>query len=216
MKLTKNTEWILVGVLIVYIAFVQPAPALQNAISTPLGKVVALGAIVYVWKYVSAIVAILLAIALLRCMSMPRVWEMFSGAETSCLCEGEGYTWDATTKKCKNSEGKEGAIKSCVCASGYAWDGGEKGTKQCVPSSGTQPPVPAPESNPIADKIEADVKAMETATNAAPAVSTGPATSSAPMTTPGAATEMAAGATPTAPAAGGVQAGVTSSTPAPV
>ena len=214
MKLSKNTEWILVGVLIVYIAFVQPAPALQNVISTPVGKVLALGAIVYVWKYVSAIVSILLAIAFLRCMSMPRVWEMFSGAETECLCDGEGYTWDSTTKKCTNAEGKEGTIKSCVCASGYAWDGGEKGTKQCVASSGSQPPLPVPEDNPIAEKV----MAMEAAANAAPAVTTAPVTSSAPMTTPGAAAQMAAGATGPAatPSTGGVQPGATttSSTPA--
>ena len=216
MKLSQKTEWILVGVLIVYIAFVQPVPALQNVISTPLGKVVALGAIVYVWKYVSAIVAILLAIAFLRCMSMPRVWEMFSGAETQCLCEGEGYTWDATTKKCKDKDGKEGTVKSCVCASGYAWDGGEKGTKQCVPVSGEEPPVPAPETNPVADNLE-KVAAMETAANAAPAVSTAPATSSAPMTTPGAAAEMAAGAAgPSESSTTGVQPGVPSSTPAPL
>lgn len=216
MKLSQKTEWIVVAVLIGYIAFMRPIPMVQDALATSVGKAVGLVGIVYVWKSVSPIVAILLAIAFVRCISMGRVWEMFSGAETTCLCEGEGYTWDAVTKKCTDKGGKEGAIKSCVCASGYAWDGGPKGTKQCVPSSGTQPPVPAPDANPIGDKLQADVKAMETAANAAPAVSTAPATSSAPMTTPGAAAAMAAGATPMPPAAGGVQPGAPSSTPAMV
>jgi hypothetical protein len=189
MKLSQKTEWIVVGVLIAYIAFFQPLPILREMMATPIGKAVALAGVVYVWKYVSAIVALLLAIAVMRCMSMPRVWEMFSGAETSCLCEGEGFTWDPVTKKCKDNEGKEGTVKSCVCASGYAWDGGEKGTRQCVPVSGEQPPVPAPEGNPVAESI-------------------------GPITTPGAAAEMAASATPSAEPQGGVQPGGTSSTPA--
>lgn len=213
MKLSQKTEWIVVGVLIVYIAFVQPIPAIQDALATSVGKAVALLGIVYVWKYVSAIVAVLLAVAFVRCIAGGRVWEMFSGAETSCTCEGGSeYTWDATTKTCKNKEGKEGAVKTCTCASGYAWDGGEKGTRQCVPVSGTQPPIPAPASNPVAEAI-----ASSTTAAAAPAVSTGPVTSSAPITTPGAAAEMAAGAVP-GDASMGVQPGATttSSTPASV
>lgn len=214
MKLSKQTEWIVVGVLIIYIAFFQPMPVLRDMMSTSVGKAVALAAVVYVWKYVSAIVALLLAVAVVRCMG--NVWEMFSGAETTCMCEGAPeYTWDPATKKCKNKDGKEGVVKSCVCASGYAWDGGEKGTKQCVPVSGEQPPIPAPDTNPVADNLE-KVAAMEAAAaNAAPAVSTGPATSSAPMTTPGAAADMAASASGPAPPMSGVQpTGLTASTPA--
>lgn len=212
MKLSQKTELIVVGGLIAYIAFVQPIPMIQDALATSVGKAVALAGVVYVWKYVSPIVALLLSIAVVRCMGMGRVWEMFSGAETSCLCEQpETYMWDPATKKCKDKEGKEGTVKSCVCASGYAWDGGEKGTKQCVASSGTQPPIPVPDSNPVA----AQVMAMESASAAAPAVSSGPATSSAPITTPGAAAEMAA-SEPPAPPMTGVQPGATttSSTPA--
>ncbi len=213
MKLSQKTEWIVVGVLIAYIAIVQPIPAIQDALAKPVGKAAALLGVVYVWKRVSPVVALLLAIAVVRCMGMGRVWEMFSGAETTCTCEGTGFTWDATTKKCKDKDGKEGTVKSCVCASGYAWDGGEKGTRQCVPSSGVQPPIPPPASNPVADAL-----GSSTVESAAPAVSTGPATSSAPMTTPGAAAEMAASAMPPASSDGGVQPGATttSSTPAGV
>lgn len=199
MKLSKQTEWIVIGVLILYIAFGQPLPVL----STPLGKVIGLLAIVYVWKSVSAIVAVLLAIAFLRSMNMPRVWEMFSGAETTCTCEGEpDYMWDDTVKKCMNKEGKEGSVKTCVCAPGYAWDGGERGTKQCIAVTNTQPPIPLPTTNPVAEAL------------AAPAVSTGPVTSSAPMTTPGAAAEMAAGAVPSTETQG-VQPGATATTSTP-
>ena len=211
MKLSQKNEWIVVGILIVYIAFVQPIPAIQDALSSSIGKAIALGAIVYVWKYVSAIVSILLAVAFVRCISTGRVWEMFSGAETSCTCEQpDKYTWDGSAKKCKDKDGKVGAVKSCVCTSGYAWDGGEKGTHQCVPVSGEQPPLPLLSTNPVAEAIGS--KATETA---APAISGLPITSSAPITTPGAAAEMAAGAVPSS-LAGGVQPGITSSTPAGV
>lgn len=213
MKLSQKTEWIVVAVLIAYIAFMKPLPMIQDALATSVGKAVALAGIVYVWKRVSPIVAVLLAVAFVRCVSMGRVWEMFSGAETSCTCEGTGFTWDAASKKCKDKDGKEGTVKSCVCASGYAWDGGEKGTRQCVPSSGTQPPVPPPAENHVAEAI-----GSKAADVAAPAVSTGPATSTAPMTTPGAAADMAASAMPMPDSSGGVQPGATttSSTPAGV
>ena len=137
---------------------------------------------------------------------------MFSGAEQSCTCEGEGYIWDSQTKTCKNPEGKEGAVKTCVCANGYSWDGGEKGTKQCVPTSGTQPPVPPPATNPVAAAM-----AAEPAT-AAPAAAMGPVTSTAPMTTPGAVQDMVATAPAmSVPMEGGVQPGAGSaSMPTPL
>jgi hypothetical protein len=215
MKLSQKTEWLLVGVLIVYIAFLQPLPVLQDMMATSIGKAAALAGVVYVWKYVSAIVALLLAVAVMRCMSMGRVWEMFSGAETSCVCEQpETFMWDPTTKKCMDKDGKEGPVKSCVCASGYAWDGGEKGTKQCIPVSGTQPPVPAPDSNPVAEQVASMEAAVR---NAAPAEAGTPTTGSTPpITTPGAAAEMAAGVVSVPMTPGGVQPGATTtaSTPA--
>ncbi len=211
MKLARTTEWVIIGLLIVYIAVAPGFAIVRELLATPVGKIAALAGVVYVWKSVSPIIAVLLVILYLKCTKMS-VWEGFSGAEDTCLCEGEGYTWDKSVRKCRNKEGKESAIKSCTCTSGYSWDGGPKGTKQCVPTSGTTPPVAMPTENPVA-------AALETAAAAAPAVSTGPVTSSAPMTTPGAVQDMVA--SPVAPAApsGGVQPTVgseTSSTPAPM
>jgi len=198
MKLTRTTEWASVGLLIVYIATAPGFTAVREMLSSPVGKIVALGGIVYVWKYVSQLIAILLVVLYLKCTGMS-IWEGFSGAEDTCICEGEGYTWDPATKKCRNSDGKEGAVKSCTCVSGYSWDGGPKGTKQCVPTSGETPPVAMPSENPVAD-------ALQSAMNAAPAVSTGPATSSAPMTTPGAVQDMVASpSAPASPPTAGVQ-----------
>ncbi len=210
-KLSQNTEWVVLALLIAYIAFLPPLPMIRDALATSVGKALALGGIVYVWKCVSAPIAILLVIAYMRC-AKSNIWEMFSGAESSCTCEQPDiYTWDATTRKCTDKDGKEGTVYSCVCTSGYAWDGGPKGSKQCVPVTDQQPPLPPLATNPIAEAV--GPKTME---SAAPAMSMGPVTSTAPMTTPGAAADMAANAVPPPSAMGGVQPGATttSSTPA--
>ena len=211
MKLTRTTEWTLIGLLIVYIAFAPGFTLVREMLSSPLGKAIALAGIVAVWKFVSPILSILLVVLYLKC-ARTSIWEGFSGAEQTCLCEGEGYTWDAATKKCKNAEGKEAAVKSCTCISGYSWDGGPKGTRKCVPTSGEQPPLPIPSENPVAE-------ALQSAESAAPAVSTGPITSTAPMTTPSAAQDMVVSAGPQLNSSGGVQPTLgagTASVPAPM
>ena len=209
MKLSRNTEWGIIIALVAYLAFTPGFQIVKDILATPLGKAVALLAIIYVWKYVSAVIALLLLVGYIRC-AKSNIWEMFSGAEENCVCEGTGYVWDKESKVCKNAEGKTGTVKSCSCANGYSWDGGEKGTKQCVPTSGTQPPVPPP--MPSVEPIPA------VAPTTAPATSTGPVTSSAPMTTPSAVQAMVASAPPTPPTVGGVQpgAGVTASVPTPL
>jgi hypothetical protein len=196
MKLARNTEWTIVGLLIVYIAFAPGFAMVRDMLASPVGKAVALGGIVYVWKTVSPLIAVLLIVLYLKCTRMA-VWEGFSGAEDTCMCAGEGYTWDAASKTCKNAEGKEGEVTSCTCISGYSWDGGPKGTRQCVPTSGTQPPLPMAPPPPI--------EAVTSAPMAAPAVSTGPITSTAPMTTPSATQDMVVSAGPQMPPSGGVQ-----------
>lgn len=210
MKLARNTEWTIVAVLIAYIAFAPGFAMVRDMLASPIGKAAALAGIVYVWKTVSPLIAVLLVVLYLKCTRMS-VWEGFSGAEDTCMCAGEGYTWDATTKKCKNKEGKEGEVTSCTCISGYSWDGGPKGTRQCVPTSGTQPPLPMTPTPPV--------EAVTSAPSAAPATSTGPVTSTAPMTTPSAVQDMVVSAGPQMPPSGGVQptvGGAAASTPAPM
>jgi len=210
MKLSRNTEWGIIIALVAYLAFTPGFQIVKDILATSLGKAVALLVIVYVWKYVSAVIALLLLVGYIRC-AKTNVWEMFTGAEESCVCEGSGFVWDRQSKTCKNAEGQSGAVKTCTCANGYSWDGGEKGTKQCVPTSGMQPPVPPPVEMPSVAPIPA---APETT---APATSTGPVTSTAPMTTPGAAQAMVASAPPAPPVTGGVQPGAGSaSMPTPL
>jgi len=211
MKLTRNTEWALIAALIVYIAFTPGFRVVKDILATPLGKAAALAAIVYVWKFVSPIVAILLTVSFLRCAKW-NVWEMFSGAEVACTCENSAAIWDSQSNTCRDAAGNvAGLVKTCTCANGYAWDGGEKGKKECIPVTTNQPPVPPPAETPTASALAAgSTLAM------GPTAGGTTAPSTPPMTTPGAAQEAAATAMPSPPS-GGVQpsgAGATSSVPA--
>ena len=220
MKLTRNTEWGLIALLIAYLAFMPGIQAVRDILATPLGKAAALAGIVYVWKCVSPVVALLLIISFLRCAKW-NVWEMFSGAETSCTCETPEAVWDPQSKTCKDSSGNvAGPVKTCTCSNGYAWDGGEMGKKECVPVTSDQPPVP-PAANPVADAMAAaappvEIPAAGTSLGAAAPATAGPAApTTPPVTTPGAAAEMAAAPGPP-PAEGGVQPGAgATSTAAP-
>ena len=195
MKLSQKTEWGIIAILIAYLAFTPGFQIVKDILATPVGKAAALVGIVYTWKYVSAIIAILLLIGYMRC-AKNNVWEMFSGAEGTCLCEGTGFIWDDSVKKCKNAEGQEGKIKSCTCTNGYAWD---TATTQCISATTTQPPI-------------SPVPIPGTSSTTAPAVSTGPVTSSAPMTTPSATQTMVTSTSPSLSASSGVQATTSSST----
>lgn len=194
MKLSQKTEWALVAALIVYIAFFPRVRVVRDMLASPIGKAVALAGIVYVWKFVSQVVAVLLVVAYLRCTG---VMEMFSGAESTCTCKVGGDMWDPETKTCKSSTGKVSEVASCSCSSGYAWDVTKK---ECVTVTDNQPPIPPS----VAGPVEAIPAAPE---SAAPAKSTGATTSTAPMTTPGAAQDMATGAAPMSSSTGGVQPG---------
>jgi hypothetical protein len=66
MLLSGRNEWIAITVLIAYISL-GPCPyAMKEFFSSTLGKIVALGAVVYTWKYVSQIVSVLLLVSFLR------------------------------------------------------------------------------------------------------------------------------------------------------
>lgn len=201
MKLSPKNEWIVVAILIAYLAFTPGFQIVKDILANPVGKALALAGIVYVWKYVSAVIALLLLIGYMRC-AKNNIWEMFSGAEQTCICEGSDFMWDSSVKKCKDATGKEGGIKSCTCANGYSWDTMKK---ECVVSSGTQPPI-APVVTPVPG----------VPSTAAPAVSTGPVTSSAPMTTPSATQSMVMSTPPSIPPSSGVQPSMSSSNVSPV
>jgi hypothetical protein len=203
MKLTRNTEWAVIAALILYIAFTPGVQAVKTALATPVGKAVGLAVIVSVWKFVSPIIAILLTISFLRCATW-NVWEMFSGAEAACTCEDSAAIWDPQSKTCKDASGNvAGPVKTCTCANGYAWDGGEKGKKECIPITSAQPPIPA--VLPPLPGVE--MGAGTTLGASAPTTGGTPSPSPVPETTGSAAAQTMAASPPLPPAEGGAQPG---------
>jgi hypothetical protein len=174
MKLTSRNEWIVIGVLIVYLAFTPGFPIVKELLSSSVGKAAFLGGVVYLWKYVSKIIAVLLLVGYIRCASMTGVWEGLEMAATTCTCL-PGFTYDSTTKKCKNAAGLMKDPVACTCPSGYTYDITKK---ECVVSSVMSEPISA--TPPAVDAMPTD--------GGAP-ILLAPTTSTAPMTTPGAAQE---------------------------
>ena len=109
--LSSRNEWIVVGVLIVYLAFIPGLQMIREILSTSVGKAAALAGIVYVYKYVSCPAALLLVIGYVRCASMNR--EMFTTPTTTVqptvTCP-DGYAYDAVSKECKPSSSMSGSI----------------------------------------------------------------------------------------------------------
>lgn len=188
MRLSQQTEWIVIAVLIAYLSFTSGLQPVKTLLASPVGKAAALAGIVYVWKYVSPVIALLLLIGFCRCCGSSSVWEGLEGssADGGCKCP-TGYLYDAGSKKCKNAAGTSKSPDYCSCPSGYAWD---SMANECKPVSQETPPVQA-------------VTAENS--SAAPAVSSGPITSSAPMTTPGAAQDAVASMSTSTQNSGGVQ-----------
>lgn len=191
MKLNQRTEWALIIALIAYLAFTPGFQLIRDILSNPVGKAAALLGIVYVWKKVSAILAVLLALGYLRCASKGNVWEGLEMPSAVCTCEN-GFNFDAATKKCVGSKGEIKDPVACTCPSGYTYDSQTKECKQVSEMTEAVPP-PAPEATPSAPAT----------TTAAPAKDTGVVTSTAPITTPGAAQAMATTAPPATPPATG-------------
>ena len=188
MKLSRNTEYGVIAAIIAYIAFFPRIQAISTLLSTPVGKALALAGIVYVWKCVSAIVALLLVVAYLRCVGAgSMIWEGLSVA-SECTCP-EGFTYDAGSGVCRSADGTETKDPlTCACQPGFSYD---VKTKQCVQNSSITSPMP-----PV---VEPTVAAPPTTAPADAPAPPGPA-STAPVTTPGAAQATAAGTAPsTAP-----------------
>jgi hypothetical protein len=74
MRLSTKNEWIVVGLLSLYVAFVPQIPMAREFMSTGIGRLSAMASVIFTWKYVSELVAVLLAIVYIRCMVSP-IWE---------------------------------------------------------------------------------------------------------------------------------------------
>lgn len=126
MRLSTNTELIVLGVLILYIAFTPGFPIVRQFLSTSVGKAAGLALIVYVWKYVSEPVALLLTVNYVRCAGM-REGMVVSPPQSYCpagynlqnnICKKEGFPdkpatscldpalpkWDEVAEKCISAD----------------------------------------------------------------------------------------------------------------
>ena len=110
--LSSRNEWIVVGVLIAYLAFIPSLQIVRDLLATPIGKAAALAAIVYVHKYVSCPVALLLVIAYVRCARSGGL-EMFTTptatVQPTCTCP-DGYAYDSVSKECKPTSSMSGSV----------------------------------------------------------------------------------------------------------
>lgn len=109
--LSSRNEWIVVGVLIAYLAFVPSLQIVRDLLATPVGKALGLAGIVYVYKYVSCPAALLLVIAYVRCAGSS--WEGFTTptmtVQPTCTCP-DGFAYDSVSKECKPSSSMSGSV----------------------------------------------------------------------------------------------------------
>lgn len=174
MRLSRNTELAIVGVLIVVLASGAMTGVVSRFLSTTLGRIIGLAAIVYTWKYVSPVISLLLLVGYIRCSS--RIMEGFdTAATTTCSC-APGFTWDGESKKCKKGTEIQDPI-GCTCVTGKTWDPIEK---KCVDPPGSTsaavspmestnvaeitPPGPVTNTNTITSPTEAAALAAQMAT----------------------------------------------------
>ena len=137
MSLSQRNEWIAVGVLILYLAFVPTIPVVRDFLGSGIGKAVGLAAIVYVWKSVSEPVAILLVVALLRSGAIREFADDPSiKPDITQHCES-GY--ELVDKKCKKGDETRAPIE---CTSSQEWDGVSKCKEKPPPELKSSMPGP--------------------------------------------------------------------------
>ena len=110
--LSSRNEWIVLGALIVYLAFIPSLQMIRDILSTSVGKAAALAGIIYVHKYVSCPVALLLVIGYMRCARSSGL-EMFTTPTTTVqptMSCPDGYAYDAVSKDCKPTSSMSGSI----------------------------------------------------------------------------------------------------------
>ncbi len=172
--LTGRNEWIAIGALILYIAFVPCPYWMKQFFASPIGKVVALGTVIYAWKYVSVPVAVLLLVAFLRSGSMREYLEDETGmtppsapkdstAANDYSCP-DGFTYVAEKMMCmKGNESKNPECKD----SSMTWD---SMVGKCVskPSDTGKPPATTSSGGPPGGTSPGAMAAMNEMANAAP------------------------------------------------
>ena len=136
MRLVGTPELVVIGILIVYIAFTPGLPVIRQILSTSLGKALVLAGIVAVWKYVSHPVALLLLVNYVRCSGMREFMDNpppAAGATPppNSYCPENSFF---DMGQCKNSTTGQ-SVPTVTCLPSQSWDG-----TKCV-GGGTPPPA---------------------------------------------------------------------------
>jgi hypothetical protein len=107
--LSSSNEFFVIGALIAHLAFMPALQIVRDLLATSVGKAAALAGIVYVHKYLSCPVALLLTLVYLRAGS----WEGFTTPTTTVAptvtCPS-GYALDALSNSCKPVSAMSGSI----------------------------------------------------------------------------------------------------------
>ena len=152
--LSGRNEWIAIAVLILYIAFVPCPYAMKEFFATPIGKAIALGVVIYAWKYVSMPVSILLLVAFLRSGAIREYLDEsgVSAPSNNYKC-ADGFTYMTEKKMCM--KGDESKMPECTEA-GSTWDvvEGKCITKPVETSTGSGGPAGGTTPGAMAAKNE--------------------------------------------------------------
>ena len=134
MRLTGTREWIVIGALILYIAFTPGFPAVRQLLSTGGGKAASLALIIAVWKYVSEPVALLLAINHVRCAGMREgVDDTLSTLIPNCP---RGFTLNKNTNMCEKAGSSPRAGTVCMPPNSKWNPDADGGKGKCQPTEG--------------------------------------------------------------------------------
>jgi hypothetical protein len=186
----RQVELAILGGLVLFMSFTSGFAPLRNFLSTPIGRAIGLGAVVYVFKYVSPAIGLLLAIHVARCSRMVEgVDETLAEPMEMCQCDPD-FTYNSGSKMCEKIGAEPKKPFKCTCVPGETWDDTEKKCKVKPVTSAT--PTAPPESMPATGGAE--VAALQAQAAALPP-------SSVPQTTGSAAGTAMASAPTTAPPA---------------
>jgi len=149
--LSKRNELMVVGALVLYLAFVPSVQIVRDLLSTGFGKAAALAAIIYVHKYVSCSVALLLVVAYVRCASTS--WEGFTTPTTTVQPVGtscpDGYAFDSVSNTCKVASAAAGSVPPAAVGSSMGASVSTPPPNSAVSSAPMTTPTPTmPPVNP--------------------------------------------------------------------
>lgn len=111
MRLPQNTEYAVVGALIVYTVFLPSIPVVRQLLSSSVGVAAGIALVYWVAKTVSVPLALVVLVAVVRSSSAV-IREHLDCSECP-----SGYTFDSNSKACKK-QGATDVPPSCAAPKG--------------------------------------------------------------------------------------------------